>query len=165
MATRSTIALEFADGSVSQVYCHWDGYLDGAGATLATHWTDAYKLRDLIDQGDLSSLGIQVGQAHPFSMFELKNTDPDYAVQQALHELSEKEEWTTFYARDRREEGCTARRYMNADEYFDTCQQEEYDYILRNVNGVATWFVRCYATDGVWATLAEAKALQEECAE
>ena len=30
MATRSTIALEFADGSVGQVYCHWDGQIGRA---------------------------------------------------------------------------------------------------------------------------------------
>ncbi len=37
MATRSTIALEFADGTVEQVYCHWDGYLDHNGALLRDH--------------------------------------------------------------------------------------------------------------------------------
>ena len=31
MGTRSTIALEFADGTVGQVYCHWDGYLSKIG--------------------------------------------------------------------------------------------------------------------------------------
>ena len=40
MATRSTIALEFADGTVQQVYCHWDGYLDYNGKLLAEHYTD-----------------------------------------------------------------------------------------------------------------------------
>jgi hypothetical protein len=50
---------------------------------------------------------------------------------------------------------------MNVDEYFAECQQEEYDYILRNVNGTATWFVRCYASDGAWTTISEAYGLQE----
>lgn len=57
MGTRSTIALEFADGSVSQVYCHWDGYLDGVGEQLVKGYSDPFKLRDLIDAGDMSSIG------------------------------------------------------------------------------------------------------------
>jgi len=56
MGTRSTIALEFADGSVSQVYCHWDGYLENNGKILAESYTDPFKVRDLLDLGDFSSL-------------------------------------------------------------------------------------------------------------
>ena len=125
MATRSTIALEFADGSVSQVYCHWDGYLENNGQILRDSYRDPFKVRDLIDGGDMSSLG------------------PDTDT-------------TEYYMRDRHETDCHARRYANADEYFDQCQQEEYDYILRNVDGDAVWYVRCYATNGVWVTLGEA---------
>lgn len=131
MATRSTIAIEFADGSVSQVYCHWDGYLDNNGEILNKHYMDPFKVRDLIDLGDFSSL----------------NETVEATKETAYH-----------FARD--EELCI-RRYANSDEYFDTCQQEEYDYILRNVDGKATWFVRCYATDGVWCTIGEAKGLEE----
>jgi hypothetical protein len=57
MGTRSTIALEFADGTVQQVYCHWDGYLEHNGKILQEHYSDPFKLRDLIDLGDMSSLG------------------------------------------------------------------------------------------------------------
>lgn len=126
MGTRSTIAIEFADNSVSQVYCHWDGYLDNNGDILRLHYMDPFKVRDLINLGDFSSLRDTVAE-------------------------------TREGAYSQRGEDCTARRYKDTDEYFDCCQQEEYDYILRNVNGVATWFVRCYASDGVWLTLAEAR--------
>jgi hypothetical protein len=131
MGTRSTIALEFADGSVSQVYCHWDGYLSNNGQILQTSYMDPFKVKELLELGDFSSLRDSV------------------------------EETADGAYRD----GSNARRYMNSDEYFDCCQQEEYDYILRNVNGTATWFVRCYATDGVWATIPEAYALQERMEE
>ena len=123
MGTRSTIALEFADGSVSQVYCHWDGYLENNGDLLSIYYMDPFMVRDLVNLGDFSSL---------------RETAADTAE--------------TAYGGEH-----TARRYMNVDEYFAECQQEEYDYILRNVDGVATWFVRCYATDGVWVTLDEAR--------
>lgn len=56
MATRSTIALEYADGTVGQIYCHWDGYLDNNGQILFKHYTDPSKVRDLLDHGDMSSL-------------------------------------------------------------------------------------------------------------
>ena len=67
MATRSTIALEFADGTVQQVYCHWDGYLEHNGKLLQEHYSNPFILRDLIDQGAISSLGPIVGTKHDFS--------------------------------------------------------------------------------------------------
>ena len=126
MATRSTIALEFADGSVSQVYCHWDGYLDNNGDILRYNYMDPFVVRDLVDLGDFSSLQTTV-------------------------------EATAEGAYTQRGEDKEVRRYMNVDEYFDCCQQEEYDYILRNVDGEAVWYVRCYATNGMWVTLGEAR--------
>ena len=125
MSTRSTIALEFADGTVQQVYCHFDGYLSGVGTELASDYMDPFKLRDLIAGGDMSSIG------EPYT---------------------------------NRGESLNVRKYENLTEYFDECQQEEYDYILRNVNGVATWFVRFYATDGEWIPLIEARLKEKEYA-
>ena len=48
MATRSTIALEFADGTIGQVYCHWDGYLQHNGRMLLANYSNPYVLRDLL---------------------------------------------------------------------------------------------------------------------
>jgi len=129
MGTRSTIALEFADGSVSQVYCHWDGYLKNNGAILEQNYSDPFKLKELLALGDFSSLRETVAETKEGA-----------------------------YASSRGEDLCI-RRYKDSDEYFDTCQQEEYDYILRNVNGGAVWFVRSNATDGKWVTMDEAEAL------
>jgi hypothetical protein len=56
MATRSTIALEYADGTVGQIYCHWDGYLDHNGKILQQYYTDPFKVRELLDGGDTSTL-------------------------------------------------------------------------------------------------------------
>ena len=131
MGTRSTIALEFADGSVSQVYCHWDGYLENNGQILNDNYTDPFKVQKLLDLGDFSSL------------------------RETVEETKE-----GAYHHSRGEEH-TVRRYMDVTDYFEECQQEEYDYILRNIDGEATWFVRCYATEGVWVTLAEAEEMQE----
>ena len=56
MATRSTIALEYADGTVGQIYCHWDGYLDNNGKILYHSYQDPFIVRELLDNGDMSSL-------------------------------------------------------------------------------------------------------------
>lgn len=56
MATRSTIALEFEDGTVKQIYAHWDGYLEGNGEILLNHYKTPADVAALIDMGDLSSL-------------------------------------------------------------------------------------------------------------
>jgi hypothetical protein len=121
MATRSTIALEFADGTVEQVYCHWDGYLDHNGRILQAHYSDPFKLQKLIDLGDMSSLGKDIGSQHAFSQAP--------------------EGECTFYGRDRGETGCGAKKFKNFEDYKANHQYEEYEYILRNINGVATWFV------------------------
>jgi len=134
MGTRSTIALEFADGTVQQVYCHWDGYLENNGKILAEHYSDPFKLRDLIDQGDISSLGKIVGTKHPFSPHEGE-------TQKAHYEAAMTAGATTFYARDRGETGVSAKQFANFEDYVDNHQYEEYEYILRQVNGVAVWFV------------------------
>ena len=135
MGTRSTIALEFADGTVQQVYCHWDGYLDNNGAILQANYMDPFKVKQLLALGGFSSLRETVE--------ETKETAYHSARGEELH----------------------VNKYKNADEYFAECQQEEYDYILRNVDGTATWFVRCYATDGVWETIGNAYMCQHEMEE
>lgn len=56
MGTRSTIALEFADGTIEQVYCHWDGYLSHNGKILQAHYMDPFKVKALVALGGFSSL-------------------------------------------------------------------------------------------------------------
>jgi hypothetical protein len=134
MGTRSTIALEFADGTVEQVYCHWDGYLEHNGGILAKHYMDPFKLRDLIDQGDLSSLGPNIGPAHPFSPHGSKEDE-------ALYEAAKEAGACTFYARDRGETTVSACKFASFEDYVANHQYEEYEYILRQVDGWAVWFV------------------------
>jgi hypothetical protein len=67
MGTRSTIAIQNADGSVTGIYCHWDGYLSHNGRILAENYTTEAAVRALIALGDLSSLGETVGVKTDFS--------------------------------------------------------------------------------------------------
>jgi hypothetical protein len=132
MGTRSTIALEFADGTVQQVYCHWDGYLSNNGQILQKHYSDPFKLRDLIDLGDLSSLRPEIGTKHAFSSFELP--DAERAAHEALVE-----NMCTFYGRDRGETGCEAKKFASFADYTANHQYEEYEYILRTDGN---WYVK-----------------------
>ena len=139
MATRSTIALEFADGTIGQVYCHWDGYLAHNGKMLKEYYSNPFILRDLIDLGSLSSLRPQIGTKHPFSMFEANMTQDEYAN---LYR-----DMCSFYERDRGERSADATYFKDYEHFLVDGQEEEYDYILRNVNGKPTWFVSDHGGD------------------
>lgn len=54
MSTRSSIAVVHADGSVSAVYCHFDGYTEGVGAALLAHHNSQSAAEALVALGDLS---------------------------------------------------------------------------------------------------------------
>ncbi len=140
MATRSTIALEFADGTVQAVYCHWDGYLAHNGKILQEHYMDPFKVRDLVELGAISSLAPSIDKPEGHSF--------DKSV----------EGYTVFYARDRGED-LHVSKFKDYEEYVKKHQYEEYDYILRQVNGKATWFVSDH--DGAYVTL-ESAIMDEE---
>lgn len=125
MATRSTIALEFADGTVEQVYCHWDGYLEHNGQILQEHYTNPFKVKKLIQGGAISSLApsIDKPEGHSFD----KSVDG----------------YTVFYARDRGED-LQISKFKDYADYRKNAQGEEYNYILRQVDGKAVWFVEFY---------------------
>ena len=60
MATRSRIGIENEDGTVSSIYCHWDGYVSHHGPLLHTHYTDREKVKALIELGSISVLAQEV---------------------------------------------------------------------------------------------------------
>ena len=150
MATRSTIALEFADGTVGKVYCHWDGYLDHNGRILFDNYQDPFKLRDLIDLGDISSLGPNIGDKHSFDS-PFKYGTPEYNA-----DMDARREITTFYGRDRGETGTGAQRFKDYADYRKNAQFEEYNYILRRDGN---WYVECYGNfDGLLSEAFEFEA-------
>lgn len=56
MATTSTIAVQHADGSVSQIYCHFDGYLSGVGKELLAHYNTLEQAEALVAMGGASCI-------------------------------------------------------------------------------------------------------------
>jgi hypothetical protein len=139
MGTRSTIALEYADGTVEQVYCHWDGYLAHNGQMLQEHYSNPFILRDLIDLGDISSLRPTIGTKHAFSRLEVPMDGEAYDKLYG--------DMTTFYGRDRGEDGVSAKKFASYEDYLLNHQYEEYEYILRSVHGQAVWFVADHSED------------------
>jgi hypothetical protein len=132
MGTRSTIALEFADGTVQAVYCHWDGYLSNNGQILLKHYSDPFKLRDLIDLGGFSSLSATVEETK------------EGAYTQRGEDLSiEKyKDIQDYYAN-------------NYGEEYDYI-------LSMNWEGKAQWYVRFYATEGNWIPLEMAFEQEKE---
>ena len=113
MATRSTIAIERADGTVARIYCHWDGYPEGVGATLKQHYTTPEKIEALIALGAVSSLdaSIECPEGHNF------NNRVDGC--------------TIFYGRDRGDKNCEA-EILHSYQMYLNGEMQEYNYIFRN---------------------------------
>ena len=141
MATRSTIALEFADGTIGKVYCHWDGYLSHNGQILQEHWIDPFKLQHLIELGDLSSLSSEIGEKHDFDNPYEWGTDAFNAHRDKFAHMC------LFYGRDRGESDVAPCYHKDFEDYKQNAQFEEYNYILRRVDEKAVWFVASYMTN------------------
>lgn len=57
MATNSRIGKMLPDGTIKQIYCHWDGYVEGGvGETLVEHYDNEQDINALLALGDLSIL-------------------------------------------------------------------------------------------------------------
>lgn len=126
MATRSTIALELNDGTIKAIYCHWDGGISNNGKILQQHYTDVSKVQALIDNGDLSILGEEIGVKRPFS-----NPHKYDSIEYLAFEEKYKHQ-CVFYGRDRGETDIDAKTFANFEEYLEKLPAEEYNYILRN---------------------------------
>lgn len=114
MATRSTIAKENADGTITSVYCHFDGYPAGVGQTLKDHYTDPAKIDQLLALGDLSVLDAEIGDSNDFD-----NRIDGICL---------------FYGRDRGETGIYALPHMDIDGWMAVREDSgcEYGYLWKD---------------------------------
>ena len=127
MGTRSTIAIKHGE-RIKAVYCHWDGYVDGVGATLYEHYQASSKANNLVALGNISSLGEEIGEKHSF------DSRPE--------EGSVEETWTNFYGRDRGEQGQEFKSFGSEAEWMDHYDGSgaEYYYIM----DAGVWYVSAY---------------------
>jgi hypothetical protein len=128
--------------------------LEYNGKILFENYSDPFKLRELMDLGDLSSLRITIGTKHKFSSFDLATR-----IEQLAHEETTKD-MCTFYARDRGEE-LRVRMYKDFEDYTQNHQYEEYEYILRKDGN---WYVKQHDNEYELLAPALVKALAEETA-
>lgn len=124
MATRSRIGIENEDGTVSSVYCHWDGYPSHNGDLLINHYSDREKVEELIALGSISSLRKNIAPA--------PGSDHSFEKPQ--------EDVTIVYHRDRGEDLDEGRIDASLEE-FEKEDNEEYGYVLSKAN---VWLVTGY---------------------
>lgn len=110
MGTRSRIGIEYPDGIIESVYCHWDGYPDHNGKILQESYTTIEKVLELLAQGDMSSLGANIGMKHSF------DARPD-------------DDTCTFYKRDRGESDVDSIKHLNLDEYMKYLERSDAEYV------------------------------------
>lgn len=135
MGTRSTIAIENADGTVTGIYCHWDGYPSCNGRILAENYTDEDSVRELIALGDLSSLGKTIGNKVDFNDHDAHNGQ------------------CVAYSRDRGETGVAAQTHKSWAALLESFGQE-FNYLFKD----GAWTV----DDGrSFCALSEALAAEE----
>lgn len=87
MSTNSRIGKLLPNGKVRTITCHWDGYVEGGvGEDLLKYYSDSTKIDELLDLGNLSAVGKEIGEKQDFN---------DYA--------SQNPNWCLAYGRDRGE--------------------------------------------------------------
>lgn len=67
MSTRSRVGIKEKDGTVRSVYIHWDGYVAGVGRALYEYYRNADKIEQLINLGDMSSIGREIKECEPYT--------------------------------------------------------------------------------------------------
>jgi hypothetical protein len=117
MATRSRIAIKLEDKILS-IYCHYDGYLEGVGNTLKNHYQDPAKIQSLMDLGDLSVLGPEIGDKQDFNDYNSQN-----------------KEWCLAYGRDRGETGIEADEFKDVDSLLNYVKDSDQEYLYLYDNG------------------------------
>ncbi len=132
MATRSNIGIVNDDGSVTGIYCHWDGYPENNGKLLLKHYTNSERINGLMSLGSLSYLAENLysdKKAHSF-----RNPVDGVCV---------------AYGRDRGETGVESRVFNNISKFekFADRTGADYQYLFNN----GKWQYRNH--NGTWNEL------------
>ena len=114
MATRSTIAVVMPNGTVKQVYAHWDGYISHNGRILGEFYNTFEAAAALVELGDISVLAERI-------------------IPSGKHSFDTPEKGCTiFYGRDRAEPGTGPRSFRNVKQFMQDRQVEEFNYLFIN---------------------------------
>ena len=146
MGTRSMIGKLEADGTVTAIYCHWDGYAEGVGHTLMKHYRDVAKIDALMILGDLSVLGADIGEKHPFSRHDAHITGaiPEETYEELYGNMC------LSYSRDRGELEARSKTYADIDVYAENALKDfggEFLYLYED------GFWHCWTSTGMHINL------------
>jgi len=161
MGTRSRIGVMHGN-VIKSIYVHWDGYVEGVGSILQAHY-DSARANQLVSLGDMSSLGVKIGEKHPFSEFELDKTSPDHAADLARVRLARAEDWCKFYGRDRGEQDVSWQVAHTFDQFLEQVEAcgAEYYYVMQD----GVWYTGCPDKGSPLVALSEAlEAVAQEAA-
>lgn len=133
MATRANIGYKQDDGSYRYIYTHWDGYPSHMGTTLLEHYTDPEKIKRLVENGSLSSIGPECdgAEGHTFNT-PVKGQ-------------------TIYYGRDRGETDVEPKTTMTRDDI----HEQEFAYVYEN-----GYWICSGACDIGWIPLSKAVLLE-----
>jgi len=126
MSTNSSIAIKNLDGTITGIYCHWDGYLEGVGNKLVKHYDTKEKVNALIALGDISVLG------------ETSECPDGHSFQNPVKGC------TIAYGRDRNESGVEAKTFDNYEDFLGWYEQG-FDYLFEG----SSWIVDGKMFNGV----------------
>jgi len=132
MATRSNIGIVNDNGSVTGIYCHWDGYPEHNGKLLLKHYNNSGIVNELMDLGDLSSLNKNLYCDDNNHSFENPATGVCVA-----------------YGRDRGEKNADSKSFTNISEFEKYANRTTADYQYLFNNG--KWQYRNH--NGTWNEL------------
>ena len=158
MSTRSLIVKKEKE-VYRAIYCHFDGYIKGVGAKLNQYYTDENRVNDLINLGDLSSLGQYItplpnGVHHKFCIIdgEFKTVD-NYSNE---HSFDDPQDYVCVaYHRDRGDE-LRVSTHQSLDDLKNYYKDTWCEYLYIYDNGI--WYY--YEND----TTGDPKVLKDELA-
>jgi len=96
MGTHAAIGFKNTDGTVTGVYCHFDGYVSYVGRRLFEYYNTEEKVLELLKHGNMSTLGTCVGEKHDFD---------------------NRGDQTTYYGRDRGDPDEETRTFSSTKEF------------------------------------------------
>ena len=117
MSTRGLIGIKTREGWKT-IYNHSDSYPEYLGKMLHEHYSTRDKAEELVDLGDLSFVGPEIGEKHNF--------DKAY---------EEHPKWTLAYGRDRGESDTHPRTYKTLEEVHNRAERSGAEYVYLFDNG------------------------------
>lgn len=114
MATRGTIAVVHNDGSISEIYMHWDSQVSHSGRLLFLYYNTLDLVEQLVSGGSISYLG-------------------DHIIPRGKHSFLKPEKGcTVYFSRDRGDEGISVKKYQSLNDYLDSDNICDYHYLFMN---------------------------------